>query len=196
MSPPGAAVGRGPSQALRSPARSVRLFRSTGLVSVPYRLERCVTTPGPATIGSSATCWSERRCLNWRPNQAGRSVPMTMESGAGFAVVAGSVSRRLHPALALVPVVPFTPHAAGPRIVRSPKRVSTGHAEPIEHAGAVQARFVLIFVGLANAGATFERKPRWVRFSASRSRARHWYYKAAASGWPPKAIGDLSRRLD
>ena len=64
----------------------------------------------------------------------------------------------LHPALALVPIVPFMPHSArdlglfNPREERQPDTLSR-----FEHWWAVPVQFVLFFFGLANAGVPFER---------------------------------------
>jgi Na+:H+ antiporter, NhaA family len=64
----------------------------------------------------------------------------------------------LHPALALVPIVPLMPHSArdlglfNPREERQPDTLSR-----FEHWWAVPVQFVLLFFGLANAGVPFER---------------------------------------
>ena len=64
----------------------------------------------------------------------------------------------LHPALALVPIVPLMPHSArdlglfNPREERQPDTLSR-----FEHWWAVPVQFVLFFFGLANAGVPFER---------------------------------------
>ena len=64
----------------------------------------------------------------------------------------------LHPALALVPIVPLMPHSArdlglfNRREERQPDTLSR-----FEHWWAVPVQFVLLFFGLANAGVPFER---------------------------------------
>jgi Na+:H+ antiporter, NhaA family len=63
----------------------------------------------------------------------------------------------LHPALALVPVVPFMPH--GPRdhgLFDPRKELQPDTLNRFEHWWSVPVQFVLLFFGLANAGVTFE----------------------------------------
>ncbi len=62
-----------------------------------------------------------------------------------------------HPALALVPIVPFMPHSAGDLGLFDPRedaRVDT--LNQFEHWWATPVQFVLLFFGLANAGVAFE----------------------------------------
>jgi Na+:H+ antiporter, NhaA family len=63
----------------------------------------------------------------------------------------------LHPALALVPVVPFMPHAARDLGLFDPrKEFQPDTLNRFEHWWAVPVQFALLFFGLANAGVPFE----------------------------------------
>ena len=77
--------------------------------------------------------------------------------GPGALSWAGLYFGGLHPALALVPIVPFMPHA--PRDLglfdsREPLRPNT--LDRFEHWWATPVQFVLLLFGFANAGAPFE----------------------------------------
>lgn len=63
----------------------------------------------------------------------------------------------LHAALALVPIVPFMPHAARDLGLFDPqKEFQPDTLNRFEHWWAIPVQFVLLFFGLANAGVTFE----------------------------------------
>jgi NhaA family Na+:H+ antiporter len=62
----------------------------------------------------------------------------------------------LHPALALVPIVPFVPHAAHDAgIFEEPRRAAHDPLTRFEHAARLPAEIVLFLFGLVNAGVPF-----------------------------------------
>jgi NhaA family Na+:H+ antiporter len=62
-----------------------------------------------------------------------------------------------HPALALVPVVPFMPHAQRDRSLFDPRaHLQVDTLSQFEHWWATPVQFVLLLFGLANAGVAFE----------------------------------------
>ncbi|HET9370749.1 MAG TPA: Na+/H+ antiporter NhaA [Vicinamibacterales bacterium] len=63
----------------------------------------------------------------------------------------------IHPALALVPIVPFMPHEARDRGLFDPsERYEPDTLNRFEHWWAVPVQFILLFFGFANAGVPFE----------------------------------------
>lgn len=91
----------------------------------------------------------------WLKRRGTRSFWPYVLAGGGLswaALFAGGI----HPALALVPILPLMPHAAsdlGPFDEREPKLADT--LNRFEHALAVPVQFVLFLFGLVNAGVTF-----------------------------------------
>jgi Na+:H+ antiporter, NhaA family len=70
-----------------------------------------------------------------------------------------------HPALALVPIVPFMPHSPRDRGLFEPRDdLEVDTLSQFEHWWATPVQFVLLFFGLANAGVAFEQVGRGTYF--------------------------------
>jgi NhaA family Na+:H+ antiporter len=78
--------------------------------------------------------------------------------GAGGLSWLGLYFGGLHPALALVPIIPLMPHAARDLGIFDPREDALPDAlNRFEHSWRVPVQFILFFFGLANAGVEFSR---------------------------------------
>lgn len=108
---------------------------------------------GPLAMGQLALWFVPALALAWTLRKSGVTSFWAYLLGPGvmswFALYIGGI----HPALALVPIVPFMPHDKVPRLLfggRTAEPAAT--MDDFEHWWRVPVQFVLLIFGLANAG--------------------------------------------
>jgi NhaA family Na+:H+ antiporter len=108
---------------------------------------------GPLAIGWLVVWFAPALLLAWVLRRAGVTSFWVYVLGPGVMSWIALYIGGIHPALALVPIVPFMPHDKVPRVLFGNRTAAPAATmEDFEHWWRVPVQFVLLIFGLANAG--------------------------------------------